>query len=167
LSQLPFELDTLQTLQRVDIEKLEDALKQGIFSMLTSIGVMAQQGQDPTQILTAVSKIIDQREKGIPLHTAVIAALKPPAPQGSPQAQPGNEQPSGPGGGPPSPGGAPGGPGDLQQALMGGNPLQPGVAPGQQAPGGRPDLMSMLAGLTSGGQPQMQANVQSKQPIGP
>jgi hypothetical protein len=166
LSQLPFELDTLQTLQRVDIEKLEDALKQGIFSMLTSIGVMAQQGQDPTQILMAVSKIIDQREKGVPLHTAVIAALKPPAPQGSPQAQPGTEQPSGPGGGPPPPGGG-GQPGDLQQALMGGNPLQPGVAPGQTAPGGKPDLMSMLAGLTSGGQPQMQANVQSKQPIGP
>jgi hypothetical protein len=159
LAQMPFELDTLQTLQRVDVEKLEDALKQGIFSMLTSIGVMAQQGQDPSQILTAVSKIIMAREKGTPLHIAVMNSLSQPAPQ-NPQAQPGTDQTSGPGGGQAGPGG-------LQQALMGGNPLQPGVAPGQMAPGGRPDLMAMLAGLSSNGQPNLQANLQSRQPIGP
>lgn len=156
LQQMPFDLDTLQTLQRVDVEKLEDALKQGIFSMLTSMGVMVQQGQDPTQLLTGVAKIIDARQKGKTLTESVLASFKQPATQQGPQAQqPGNESPSGPGGG------------DLQQALMGGNPLQPGTAPGQMAPGGRPDLMNMLAGLTGGGQPNLQANLQSRQPVGP
>jgi hypothetical protein len=157
LQQMPFDLDSLQTLQRVDIEKLDDALKQGIYSMLTSMGVMIQQGQDPTQILQTVAKIITAREKGTPLHEAVLSAFKQPAAQAGPQSSqgPGSEQPSGPGGG------------SLQQALMGGNPLQPGTAPGQMAPGGRPDLMQMLSGLSPGGQPNLQANLQSRQPVGP
>jgi hypothetical protein len=155
LQQMPFDLDSLQTLQRVDIEKLDDALKQGIFSMATSIGVLIEQGQDPTQVLQAVAKTIELRQKGVELHKAVLDAFKQPAPQAGPQGQPGTDQTSGPGGGP------------LQQALMGGSPLQPGVAPGQQAPGGRPDLMQMLAGLSPGGQPNVQANLQSRQPVGP
>jgi hypothetical protein len=157
LQQMPFDLDTLQTLQRVDVEKLEDALKQGIFSMMTAIGVMSQQGQDPTKLIQQVAKIIDQREKGKTLTESVLVAFKPPAAQQNPQAQPpGTESPSGPGGGD-----------QLQQAMMGGNPLQPGVAPGQMAPGGRPDLMNMLAGLSGQGQPNLQANLQSRQPVGP
>lgn len=150
LQQMPFDLDTLQTLQRVDVEKLEDALKQGIFSMLTSMGVMVEQGQDPTQLLQGVAKIIDARQKGKTLTEAVIASFKQPAGQAGPQAQPGTESPSGPGGGQPQP--APGGP-----------PGPPGQPPG----GGGSDLMSMLAGLTGGGSPNLQANVQQKTPIGP
>ncbi len=158
LQQMPFDLDTLQTLQRVDVEKLEDALKQGIFSMMTAIGVMTQQGQDPTQLIQQVAKIIEQREKGKTLTDSVLVAFKPPAAQQGPPGaqQPGNESPNGPGGG-----------NQLQQAMMGGNPLQPGVAPGQMAPGGRPDLMNMLAGLSGQGQPNLQANLQSRQPVGP
>lgn len=156
LQQMPFDLDTLQTLQRVDVEKLEDALKQGIFSMLTSMGVMVEQGQDPTQLLQGVAKIIDARQKGKTLTEAVIASFKQPTTQGGPQQlQSGTESPSGPGGG------------QLQQAEMGGNPLQPGTAPGQMAPGGRGDLMQMLSGLTAQGQPNLQANLQSRVPVGP
>lgn len=155
LQQMPFDLDSLQTLQRVDVEKMDDALKQGVFSMATSMGVMIEQGMDPSQPLQAIAKIIEAREKGVPLHKAVLDAFKQPAPQAGPQGQPGTEQPSGPGGGP------------LQQALMGGNPLQPGTAPGQMAPGGRPELMQMLAGLTSQGQPNVGANLQSRTPVGP
>jgi hypothetical protein len=155
LQQMPFDLDTLQTLQRVDVEKLEDALKQGIFSMLTSMGVMVQQGQDPTQLLAGVAKIIEQREKGKTLTEAVMASFKQPAAQAGPQPdQTGNEQPSGPGGG--QPGQPPGGPA--------GPPQAPGGAPGGAGPGG---LMQMLAGLSGGGQPNMQANIKQQQPIGP
>lgn len=153
LQQMPFDLDTLQTLQRVDVEKLEDALKQGIFSMLTSMGVMVQQGQDPTTLLTGVAKIIDQRQKGKTLTEAVMASFKQPAAQaGPPTDESGNELPSGPGGGQP-----PGPPG----------PQPPGGPPGQQGPGGAGGLMQMLAGLSGGGQPNMQANIKQTQPIGP
>lgn len=156
LQQMPFDLDTLQTLQRVDVEKLEDALKQGIFSMLAAMGEMAQQGQDPTQLLTGVAKIIDQRQKGKTLTEAVIASYKQPAAQAGPQTdEAGNELPSGPGGGQPGqmPPGGPQGP-----------PQAPGGAPGGAGPGG---LMQLLAGLSGGGQPNMQANIKQQQPIGP
>jgi len=151
LQQMPFDLDTLQTLQRVDVEKLEDALKQGIFSMLTSMGVMVQQGQDPTQLLAGVAKIIEQREKGKTLTEAVMASFKQPAAQAGPQTdEAGNELPSGPGGGQPGqPQGGPGG---------------PPQAPSGAGPGG---LMQMLAGLSGGGNPNMQANIKQTQPIGP
>jgi hypothetical protein len=154
LQQMPFDLDTLQTLQRVDVEKLEDSLKQGIFSMMSAIGVMSQQGQDPAQLIQQVAKIIDQREKGKTLTESVLIAFKPPPAQPGPQDQTGNELPSGPGGGQPVPGqGGPPGP-----------PQAPGGAPGGAGPGG---LMQMLAGLSGGGQPNMQANIKQQQPIGP
>lgn len=154
LQQMPFDLDTLQTLQRVDVEKLEDSLKQGIFSMMSAIGVMSQQGQDPAQLIQQVAKIIDQREKGKTLTESVLIAFKPPPAQPGPQDQTGNELPSGPGGGQPVPGqGGPPGP-----------PQAPGGAPGGAGPGG---LMSMLAGLSGGGQPNMQANIKQQTPIGP
>lgn len=157
LQQMPFELDTLQTLQRVDVEKLEDALKQGIFSMLTSMGVMVEQGQDPTQLLQGVAKIIQARQKGDTLTDAVLKSFQQQqaAQQAAQQAQGQGQQQGG------------GGQNPLQQAEMGGNPLQPGVAPGQQAPGGRGDLMQMLAGLSSSGAPNLQANLQSRNPVGP
>jgi hypothetical protein len=66
LGQMPFDVDVNQTLQRVDNEELTDALKQGMFSMLTSMGVMAQQGADPTQLLTQAAKVISLRDKGVP-----------------------------------------------------------------------------------------------------
>jgi hypothetical protein len=41
------------------------------------------------------------------------------------------------------------------------------VAPGQSAmgPGGRPDVANLLAGLTGSGQPNLQANIQRRQPV--
>jgi hypothetical protein len=165
LQQMPFDLDTLQTLQRVDVEKLEDALKQGIFSMLTSMGVMVQQGQDPTQLLATVANIVESREKGKTLTESVQDAFKKQQAAQQAQQQAAQQQQQGPPGQPP--GGPGGGPGMLQQAEMGGNPLQPGAAPGQQAPGGRGDLLQMLAGLSSSGAPNLQANLASRQPVGP
>jgi hypothetical protein len=78
----------------------------------------------------------------------------PPASQQAPGQMPGG--PPGPGGG----GGGPQGPGGIQA-------LPQGVAPGQQgmAPGGRPDLLTLLAGM-HGGNSQMGANIQRRLPAG-
>jgi hypothetical protein len=155
LQQMPFDLDTLQTLQRVDVEKLEDALKQGVFSMLTSMGVMAQQGQDPSQLLLQTAKMIDARQKGKTLTEAVMAAFKPPTPPpGQQPDQDASQMPPGAGGGMPG------------QPPQGGPPGPPGP-PQQGGAGGGQALMQMLSGLTGGGSPNLQANVKSTQPIGP
>lgn len=158
--QLPMDIDIVQLQTQIDNEQMTDALKQGVMAYVQQIGAIAAQGGDVQTLLTEVADIIKKREKGAPLHEAVLEAFTPktaPAQQQAPGAPP-----AGPGG----PGGGAGGPGP--QAGPGGIPgLPPGVAPGQQgmAPGGRPDLMTLLAGMT-GNQARMGATIQRRQPLG-
>lgn len=153
--QLPMDVDVAQLQAQVDIEQVEDALKQGIFAMLSSAGIMAQQGMDPTVVIAQAASIIEMREKGIPMHEAVLKAFQP---------EPPPESPTSPGGAPGTPG-SEGGPG----VPFGINPstgAPGGVAPGQaqMGMGGKPDLMSMLAGISSGGRPSMSASVKRQVP---
>jgi hypothetical protein len=108
-------------------------------------------------ILTEVADIIKKREKGAPLHEAVLEAFTPKTPPGQ------QGMPAGPGGGGGGPGGPPG-PGGPLGAVMG---TPQGVAPGQQgmAPGGRPSLMELLAGM-SGNKANMGATIQRRLPMG-
>jgi hypothetical protein len=150
--QLPMDIDVTALQAQIDNEEITDALKQGVFAMLSSIGIMAEQGMDPTQILRNAAQMIALREKGIPVAEAILQTFEaPPAP-------------------PPAAGGqgAPGGEG-LPGALQGQNPTTGapmGVAPGQagMGPGGRPDMMSLLAGLTGGGSPNLAASVKRQVP---
>ncbi|MGW2513646.1 hypothetical protein ACWC0A_30480 [Streptomyces scopuliridis] len=152
--QLPMDVDVAQLQAQVDVEQVTDALKQGIFAMLSSAGIMAQQGMDPTQVLAQAASIIEMREKGASMHEAILKAFQPE----------------------PKPAAA-----DPMAALMGGDPgagggalpgMDPstgapgGVAPGQagMGQGGAPDLMSMLAGLTSSGKPSMSTSVKRQVP---
>jgi hypothetical protein len=151
--QLPMDVDVSQLQIQIDNEQITDALKQGLFAELSSIGIMAQQGMDPTQILRNSAQIIALREKGVPIHEAILQTFQTPPPPPSPA-----------GGGPGAPG-SEGSPGALQgQNPTTGAPM--GVAPGQagMGPGGKPDLMSLLAGLGSGGSPNLSASVKRSVP---
>jgi hypothetical protein len=136
--QLPMDVDVTQLQAQIDNEQVTDALKQGVFGMLSNIAVMAQQGMDPTQTLRNASKIISLRERGVPIHEAILQTFQAPPPPPSPAA-----------GGP----GAPGGEGP------------PGALPGQGPALGGPqqgapqDMMSLLAGLGAGGNPNLSASV--------
>lgn len=152
--QLPMDVDVASLQAQVDQEQTSDALKQGVFALLSSLGIMAQQGMDPTALLTNAAKLIDLRER-MPMHEAILAAFKP------------EPQPASPGGAP----GAPGSPGEGQGAgaPFGMNPttgMPGGIAPGQaeMGPGGKPDVMSLLAGLSSSGAPQASASVKRSVP---
>lgn len=155
--QLPLDIDITQMQAQIDIEQVEDALKQGVFAMLSSVGIMAQQGMDPTETMRKAATIVGMREKGIPIHEAVLKAFAEPdksADQvGGAAANAGRE----PGGGQQQ--GAPQG----LNALTGG---PQGIAPGQQeaGPGGRPDLMTMLAGMSQSGQPSVRSAVKRSIP---
>jgi len=169
---LPFNMNAAQEDSKVDIEETRDALKQAVFGYAASLPQMVEQGQDPQAILVKLAMIIADRQKGVPIETAVSDAFAPPPPPppgaGDPNGDPGSEA-SDPGlpadGSGPAPGmGAPPG--------MGGGPL-PGMptartAPGQvgMPPGGRPDLQSLLVGLGNSGKANLQANVVRKIPTG-
>ena len=159
-SQMPFTIDPTQESQRVDKEDLRDALKQAVAGYAQAIPVLAQQGQDPGEILSRMAKIIQGRQKGDPLEDVIAEAFAPVTPP------PGVEQPAAsaspdsgvPGSAPPGEGAPPG----LQESG-----LLPGVAAGQagMAPGGRPDLQTLMAQVGANGQPQMTAGISRRLPI--
>lgn len=166
LRQLPFDINADQIQEQIDVEEMHDALKQGIFQYVGALGMLVQQGQDGSAIIHQLATLIKQREAGKPLHDAAAAAFTPKTPP------PGSSPPGGPPGAPASPDGGPGGaPGPGQQAPGGGAPPGmggPQAAPGQaqMGPGGTPDIQKLLAGLSGGGQANLQDNVARRIPAG-
>lgn len=152
--QMPFSLDASEEEQKVDIEEMRDALKQAVSGYAQAIPALAQGGQDPGEVLERVAEIISGREKGKPIEKVVIEAFAPPEPP------PGAEQAGIDGTDPASPfGGTSGG--------LNPDGTMRGVAPGQQgmAPGGRPDLQTLMASIGRGGEPNLQAGVSRRLPI--
>ena len=129
---------------------------------------MVEQGQDPSKVLAAMASIIDGRQKGEQIEAVVAAAFAPaPAPEVSPEVAAAGEAQA-PGQVPTGEPTQPGQPGQeqLPPGLSPTGRLQ-GVAPGQQgmAPGGRPSLQTLLAGLSSSGQPELSAGVLRRTPV--
>lgn len=144
--QLPMELDVVALQAQIDLEQLTDATKQGVMAYAQAILPLAQQGGiDPNDALLKLATIMKEREKGTPVHEAVLKAFKPkPAPEGAAQVDP-------------------------LAALMGGGGQQGGApAPSQPgaptAPQGM-DMMSLLAGLTGQGEATMSARTQRQAAI--
>lgn len=142
--QLPMELDVVALQAQIDLEQLTDATKQGVMAYAQAILPLAQQGGiDPNDALLKLATIMKEREKGTPVHEAVLKAFKPkeqPAAQVDPLA-----------------------------ALMGGGGQQ-GGAPAPSAPGASEqpqgmDMMSLLAGLTGQGEATMSARTQRQAAI--
>lgn len=145
--QLPMELDVTELQVQIDQEQMDDALKQGVMAYMQSILPMAQQGQDPTDALTKISKLMKERQKGTPMADAVLKVFKPkeqPAQAAATQ--------------------------DPLAALMGGGG-QPGAQPGGGAPPGANqapqgmDIMSLLSGLTGKGEATMSTRTQRQSGI--
>jgi len=160
--QMPFALNATEEEQRVDIEEMRDALKQAVAGYAQAIPVLAQNGQDPGEVLSRLSAIIIGRQKGQSIEEVVSSAFAPeemPTPAGveatgaEAAGMVGSPDEAPPAGG--------GGQGLSDSGLM------RGVAPGQagMAAGGRPDLQMLLAGLGSGGQPNLQANISRRLPV--
>lgn len=163
--QLPFDYDVTAETQKVDVEETREAIKQGIFAFVQAIPAMAQSGQDPAEAVQKLAVITDGLKKGKAIEDVVRDAFAPQL------ASPSPNQPQPPGG---PPGAGPDG--GSMGGMAGGNGvgggltdsgLMRGVSPGQagQAPGGRPDLSVMLAGLSGSGQPQMSNFVMKRRRI--
>lgn len=153
--EMPVDMDPEDEAMKVDLEDLEEAAKTAIMGYAQAIPALASQGQDPSGPLMALMEVIAARRKGESISESVSKALTPkPPPQPSPEEMAMAEAQGG---------GAPGGAGPDGSRAPGIAPdgRMDGVAAGQmgQAPGGRPDLKMMLAGLDNGGQPNLQATI--------
>lgn len=158
--QMPFALNPSEETQRIDIEEMRDALKQAVAGYAQAIPVLAQQGQDPGQILARLSTIILGRQKGEPIEKVIAEAFAPPEPPAAGVESTDAAEAATPGlpGEAPAGSGAP--PGMQESGLL------PGVASGQagMAPGGRVDLQTLMAGLGAGGKPNLTAGVTRRLP---
>ena len=150
--QMPFSFNATQEEEKVDTEELRDAMKQAIASYAQAIPALASQGQDPSDILYKLSYVIDARQKGTSIEVAVQDAFKPQNPPPG-VATPEQMTPEMAG----QPGAVP--PGEGLPEGMSASGRMVGVAPGQIAPGGRPDVQSLLASLTQRGEPNLQASL--------
>ena len=158
--QMPWEINVTMEEEKVQIEELRDSLLQAVAAYAQALPALAAQGQNPEDILTKMANVIQSRQKGENIEEAIAKAF---APQVPPEvASPG----AAPAGGETTPGAPVAGPSgaSIPGQLPGG--LQPSglmsrVAPGQagMAPGGKPDLQTLLAGLTSGGQANLSAGI--------
>lgn len=145
--QLPMGIDVVQMQTQIDNEQFTDALKQGMMGYMQTIPQMALQGQDPLEALQKVAKLMELREKGEPVHSAVLKIFTPK------EAPPGTN------------------PQNPLEAALGGAPGGPG-APGQAGPGGPPeqqgagmDMQRLLAGLTSGGKATASVQTRRQSPL--
>ena len=160
--QMPWDMNVTQEEEKVEVESLRDALLQAVSGYAQALPAMVAQGQDPSQILSAMAKIIEGRQKGDPIEQVIADAFAQPAPSESPQVAAAGEAQA-PGQAPSGEPTQPGQPGQAEQLPpgLGASGRLQGVAPGQegQAPGGRPSLQTLLAGLSSSGQPELSAGV--------
>jgi hypothetical protein len=157
MEQMPFTVNPTEMQQDIDVEKLRDSLGQAVAGYAQSIPALAQAGGDPSVVLTKVAQIIRDRQDGKALELAVSDAFQPePAPGPDPAADPMAAMTGGPDAGM-------GGPeGGLQPSG-----LMRGVAPGQagMAPGGRPDIASLFAGISPNGKANLTAAVKKQIPL--
>lgn len=152
--ELPFDINVTQEETRIQVEGLRDSLVQAVAGYAQAVPMLAQAGQDPGEVLSRLAVIIKGVQSGKPLEKVVADAF---APEPQPEA-------------------LPAGPEDPMAAMMGGggggmpgmqaSGLPEGVAPGQatMGPGGSPDLVTMLAGLNSGGGPTLNTNIKRSMP---
>jgi hypothetical protein len=159
---LPMPMDGLTEERSINVEASREALKQGVFGLVSAAGSMAAQGQDPTPIIQLSVDMIRALQNGKPVEEAVAAAfaVMEQKQQEAQQAaeQQAQEQMAAQGGG-----GAPG-----EQGLEPGEAV-PGHAPGQAEapPGGRPTLAEMVAGFRGNGDlPVNQYTVRRSVPTG-
>ena len=159
--QMPWEMNVTMEEEKVEVEQLHDALIQAVSGYAQALPAMVTQGQDPSKILTAMATIITGRQAGKNIEDTIEEAFAPAEPTETGPEQPAaqEQQPGQPGQG--------GGPSDQLPPGMQASGRMQGVAPGQegQAPGGRPALQTLLAGLSSSGAANMTAGTVRKQAI--
>jgi hypothetical protein len=131
MSELPWSMNVGLEKDRIDIERMRDALSGSIGALTQAIPQMAANGTDPSDIIEKIATVIDMKKKGTSIEDAVMEIFKKEEAEEAP-AQP--EQPMAPEG--------------MQQ----GAPPQPAPAgPEGQPAGPPPDVASILARLGGGG----------------
>ena len=146
MRELPFNVNVTLEQEKIETEDLRTSLMGALQAYTQAIPQMAMQGQDPTQIISKVAKVIKERQRGRVLEDIIEDVFKPENPPAG--AQQSVEQPSVPSAPGAPVGGSPEGaaPGQLGEGQPEGPPFR---GPGLETP--RPELQSILASLNAQG----------------
>jgi len=131
MRELPFTVNVTQELEKIEIEKMRDALLNSLTAYTQAIPQMATAGADASEVVRKIAEVIKMRQKGQALEDSIEAVFAPQAqvpPAGAPTQT--VEQPS------PAP----------AEALAGGSPT-----PQMAAPQPAPDIQTILSALSSSG----------------
>ena len=145
MQELPWMVNVIKEKERIDIEKMENALIGALNATSQAIPQMAAQGQDPSDIVEKIARVIDARRNGDDIADAVMSVFKKEE-QPEQQAQPemSMEQMMAAMGGAPQTTPGEGAPVEAspQEANAGGAPVAatPGVSP-------QPNIQDILAQL--------------------
>jgi hypothetical protein len=135
---LPVSINAGEEERAIDIEEMRDSLKASISQLAQAIPQMVMQGQDPTDIIEKMAKVINARKKGTPLEDAVADAFEP-----EKEKEEEVEAPEMPG----------------EEPGIPGVPSPAGEMPQMPSQGGRPPMQELLAGLTGAGNPVLAGRV--------
>jgi hypothetical protein len=118
MSELPWSMNVGLEKDRIDIERMRDALSGSIGALTQAIPQMASNGADPSEIIEKIANVIDMKKKGTSIEDAVMKIFKkeeaeveeapgmaeqPEAPEGMQQGAPPQPAPAGPEGQPAGP----------------------------------------------------------------
>jgi hypothetical protein len=160
--QLPWGLDVEQVQRDLDVQETEDALKQGLFAALGSAGQMMAQGMTDQAMMffTAADALIKGRQNGQPVNEVLMGAFQDYIEKQKQAAEAAQQAQADAGGGA-------GGPGGEGVPGVGPDGLPPNTAPGQAglAPGGLPDIQSLVSGFRNGSA-EMSSSVRKRIPTG-
>ena len=142
---LPIKLNLAEEQNRIQLEQSRNALLQATMAYSQAIPQMLSNGQDPSQAVAQLAAIDKGIGKGEAIENVVAEVFAPPPPA------------------PAAPEQAP--PQDPMAAMMAAAGGAPGGAPADpNAIEGRPDLSSLIAGLSGSGKPNLAASVMRSRP---
>ena len=143
MRELPFNVNVTLEQEKIEIEKMRDALLGSLAAYTQAIPQMATQGQDPTDIVRKIAEVISARQKGTQIEDAIQEVFAPENPPAG--AQPSVEQP------------VPAAPGEP----VGGAPSAQ-LPPQQQ---GRPNMQELLSRLSGTGNTSANASITQRRAI--
>ena len=136
---LPVDLNVEEEEKAIHLEQVDDSIAATLAQLPLAIPQMAAMGQDPRDMAMQVVQARKLIMQGKSLSEALEKVFAPPEPP-QPEVDP------------------------MQQAMEQAQAGDPAALPGQGG-GGASDMLMMLAGMSPGGNANMQANVSRMQPI--
>ncbi len=78
MQELPWNVNVSKEIERIDIEKMRNALMGALSATSQAIPQMAAQGQDPSDIVMKIAQTIDNRRSGKSVEDSVLEVFKKP-----------------------------------------------------------------------------------------